>query len=108
MLRSMQQAEGIVTTDEQDKPLTREQFNRLRSYQYGGCALCGKVSHDLELDHDHKTLLIRGLLCNPCNLLLDEYEKKKRLYRHFEAYLEDPPMKALGLSITYKPAKRAS
>lgn len=90
-------------SDEQEKPLTNEQFRRLRSYQDGGCALCGKVTH-LDLDHDHKSMLIRGMLCNPCNLLLAEYERKKRLYAHYEAYLADPPMKALGLNVLYKPA----
>ena len=90
---------------DEDKPLTREQFARLRSYQDGGCALCGRVRNDLELDHDHRTNLIRGMLCRECNLLLGEYERKKRLFAHFEAYLQEPPMKVLGLSVLYKPAK---
>lgn len=91
-------------SDEHEKPMSSEEFNRLRSYQDGGCALCGKVRNDLVLDHDHKTLFIRGLLCNDCNLLLGEYERKKRLYKHFEAYLAEPPMMVLGLQVIYKPA----
>ncbi len=88
-----------------EKPLTHEQFNQLLAYQYGGCALCGKVSNSLELDHDHHSNLIRGMLCRDCNRLLDEYEKKRRRFLHYEAYLQEPPAKVLGLSVLYKPAK---
>ncbi len=88
-----------------EKTLSGEQFARLRRYQDNGCALCGEVRNDLVLDHDHKTMLVRGLLCTNCNHLLGDYERRKRLFAHFEAYLAEPPMKALGLAVLYKPAK---
>lgn len=91
-------------SDEQDKPLTHEQFRRLLAHQYGGCALCGKECR-LDLDHDHRSMLVRGLLCRDCNRALDEYEKKRRRFQHYEKYLADPPVKALGIVAIYKPAK---
>lgn len=48
-------------------------YDRLFEAQEGKCAICrkppppGKV---LQIDHDHRTLLIRGLLCVGCNLKL--------------------------------------
>lgn len=91
-----------------EKPLTHEQFRRLLAHQYGGCALCGKESRSLELDHDHRSNLIRGLLCSDCNRSLDRYEKQRRIFQNFERYLQDPPVKALGIVATYKPAPEKS
>jgi hypothetical protein len=43
------------------------------------CGICGKPEADLpklhHVDHDHQTDLIRGILCNNCNLKLGWYEK---------------------------------
>jgi hypothetical protein len=39
--------------------------------QGGVCAICGVApapGHRLQLDHDHETEEVRGLLCNECNL----------------------------------------
>ena len=41
----------------------------LRAWQAGRCAVCGGVRSDDVLDHDHVTGLIRGRLCQSCNLL---------------------------------------
>jgi hypothetical protein len=38
--------------------------------QGGGCAICGRPpteSRQLDIDHDHRTGEVRGLVCNPCN-----------------------------------------
>lgn len=50
--------------------LTREQFDALSETQKGLCAICSGPSRGkkrLSVDHDHETLDIRGLLCDPCN-----------------------------------------
>jgi hypothetical protein len=35
--------------------------------QEGECAICGEKSDKLFVDHNHKTGLVRGLLCHQCN-----------------------------------------
>lgn len=41
----------------------------IREWQQGRCAVCGGARCDEVLDHDHATGLIRGRLCQSCNLL---------------------------------------
>lgn len=51
--------------------LTEEDYNELFSKQNGMCAICMRVpSRRLDIDHDHQTGRVRGLLCNPCNQAL--------------------------------------
>lgn len=46
-------------------------YNEMFSNQNGCCAICGKpekLHHSrLHIDHDHKTGIVRGLLCSKCN-----------------------------------------
>lgn len=56
-----------------DKPPADPREDDLRwllmvNWQRGRCAICGKRSR-LVTDHDHKTGLIRGFLCQSCNVL---------------------------------------
>ena len=43
------------------------EYSELKSLQNGTCAICQTSSTKLEIDHCHKTNMIRGLLCNNCN-----------------------------------------
>lgn len=63
--------------------ITPEQFDKMMSDQGGCCAICGKPpdkakghrhKHRLNVDHDHKTGKVRGLLCNNCNIGLGAFE----------------------------------
>ena len=49
-------------------------YDAFFDYQGGRCAICGvhqdELARNLDVDHDHKTGKMRGLLCNRCNLLL--------------------------------------
>ena len=50
--------------------LTQEQYELVLASQGGVCAICKgpPVVHNVyHIDHDHKTGLIRGLLCQSCN-----------------------------------------
>lgn len=38
------------------------------TWQRGRCAICGQRGYPLVRDHDHQTWLIRGLLCQTCNM----------------------------------------
>lgn len=51
--------------------LTLEQYNQLFQDQNGKCAICQvhqtDVKRTFNVDHNHKTGKIRGLLCSLCN-----------------------------------------
>lgn len=48
--------------------LTVAQYESMMIEQDGKCALCGASGKDLEVDHDHHTGEIRGMLCSKCNM----------------------------------------
>ncbi len=76
--------------------MSKEQYNNLYSKQKGQCAICGihqsELERRLDIDHNHKTEEVRGLLCMHCNLLVGKVEagriKKKILLEKVNAYLD--------------------
>ena len=50
-------------------------YDEMLASQDGHCALCPAVQGErrLHIDHDHKTLVVRGLLCFRCNAALRSY-----------------------------------
>lgn len=52
--------------------ITQEDYNTLLACQGGVCLMCERPPADrpLEIDHNHETGAIRGLLCRFCNLVL--------------------------------------
>lgn len=53
--------------------ITSEEYNRKLELQLGGCAVCKqpcKTGRNLAVDHNHKTKIIRDLLCQRCNVIL--------------------------------------
>lgn len=51
--------------------LTPQEYNTLLDLQGGGCAICGlkpgEQKRRLNVDHDHETGEVRGILCSRCN-----------------------------------------
>ena len=50
--------------------LTEEQYRDKVRTQGGRCAICGvepKAGVNLDVDHDHRSGAVRGLLCRNCN-----------------------------------------
>jgi len=50
-----------------------EEYEQMLASQKGGCYICGKLPEDkraLDIDHDHKTGKVRGLLCSNHNRAL--------------------------------------
>lgn len=47
--------------------ITQAEYDAMADAQDGKCAICGVEKPMLHVDHDHKTQLVRGLLCGPCN-----------------------------------------
>lgn len=74
--------------------ITLEQRAELVAAQGGLCALCPQPLEELStrqahIDHDHLTELIRGILCNSCNVRLGWYERRIELVAQ---YLAGPHM----------------
>lgn len=72
--------------------ITLPERDKIAKSQDYKCAICGKEedkNRRLQLDHDHKTGRIRGLLCNFCNMhLIYTLESGQHLIPKALAYLK--------------------
>lgn len=74
--------------------ITDEQYDAMLASQHGRCAICRNTPKKkrLHVDHDHKTGMIRGLLCSWCNhRLLTGARDSAVILRNAVAYMETPP-----------------
>lgn len=56
--------------------ITQEQFDQMLIEQDNKCKICNiefKSSKDTHIDHCHDSNIVRGLLCNCCNLALGQF-----------------------------------
>ena len=72
--------------------LTPGQWQAIFERQQGCCAICGTSQDDLgytlEIDYNHKTGKVRGLLCKKCNLGIGMFgEDVENIYKVIK-YLE--------------------
>lgn len=67
------------------------EYLRLRQEQDGRCAICGATDEGqpvgLNVDHDHETGEVRGLLCRSCNLGLGFFADSSERLRAAALYL---------------------
>ena len=71
--------------------ITLSDYHNLYEKQDGVCRICKSDNNGktLDVDHDHKTKRVRGLLCRSCNLLIGHAkEDPLRLFLALE-YLEE-------------------
>lgn len=54
----------------------------------GSCEVCDKWSNPLQLDHCHKTGIMRGWLCGTCNRAAGQAKDDPVLLRKLADYLE--------------------
>lgn len=79
--------------------LTPEEFEKMLEDQDGLCGICAKKfnltgpNHERpQIDHDHNTGRVRGLLCFKCNVSLGWYEKiNPATIATYLAFAIDPP-----------------
>lgn len=75
--------------------VTEEQYQKMLDLQDGRCAICqssnprDRRGHRWHIDHDHKTGLVRGLLCAPCNRGIGQLSDDVDRLRAAIAYLEN-------------------
>ena len=76
--------------------ITQEEYARVKECQ-GGMCICGPWTgyngntRPLSVDHDHKTGLVRGLLCKHCNDLLGRVKDDPQYFERMRSYLQFPP-----------------
>lgn len=79
--------------------LTEEDYNTILAHQGGVCAITGRLPGrvSLNVDHCHRTGLIRGLLSPWANKGLAFFDDDPEYLRAAASYLEAPPAsEALG------------
>ena len=71
--------------------ITPEDYDRMLVEQDGCCAACGVVVVDPDVDHDHSTGEVRGLLCGPCNRALGALNDNVEALKALIVYLSRTP-----------------
>lgn len=67
--------------------LSQADFDALLEKQHGVCCICQEVPEKWNVDHDHATGEVRGLLCPPCNKGLAFFRDDPERMAHAIAYL---------------------
>jgi Recombination endonuclease VII len=67
--------------------LTLEAFDEMLASQGRGCAICGNPKAD-NVDHDHATGRVRGILCFNCNVAIGHVAEDSERARAVADYLE--------------------
>lgn len=68
--------------------ISLEEYMKMASDQEGACAICRKTPKVLNVDHNHTTGLVRGLLCPNCNHGLGKFKDSQELLIKAAKYLE--------------------
>ena len=75
--------------------LTPYEYAVMRDNQDGLCAGCRKSAPYYHVDHDHSTGVVRGLLCQPCNMALGLLKDSKVTLSRLINYLPNHPKEGL-------------
>jgi hypothetical protein len=70
--------------------MTEAEYDAMLAAQGGGCAICSATPTDgkrMPVDHDHETGVVRGILCDPCNVGLGRFRDNPELLTAAVAYL---------------------
>jgi hypothetical protein len=73
--------------------ITVEEYDLLFNKQEGKCLICDKHQSEFkrafDVDHNHKTGIIRGLLCGGCNLLIGNAKEDVNILAQAINYLNN-------------------
>lgn len=73
--------------------LTTERYRSLLAQQNASCGICGlSFIRTPDVDHDHLTKNVRGLLCRQCNLGIALFKENIGLLQKAIAYVNHPPI----------------
>ncbi len=68
--------------------LSIKDYERMVEERSSKCDICATYYEPLEVDHDHATLLVRGLLCPMCNKALGLLRDDVRIMRNAIKYID--------------------
>jgi hypothetical protein len=73
--------------------ISHQDYLDLLEEQNGGCAICGAKAEEqyhgvLDVDHNHETNEVRGLLCNSCNRAIGLLKDSPKKLRDAADYLD--------------------
>jgi hypothetical protein len=70
--------------------MTDIQYDEMLKLQGGACACCKQSpkGERLAVDHDHRTGIVRALLCRRCNLVLGKVHDDSDLLSRLAEYVE--------------------
>lgn len=72
--------------------LTIEDYEKILKKQNGGCWICGKTSNQgprkLNIDHNHTTGKVRGILCYKCNGAIGMFDESLEFLQRAIKYLK--------------------
>lgn len=75
--------------------ITQDQLNALIEFQDSKCGIClkaiGNTRASLNVDHDHKTGIVRGVLCSSCNTAIGRLGDNAEGIKRALYYLENTP-----------------
>lgn len=70
--------------------ITVEQFERMLVEQNGVCKICKRSQkRRLNIDHDHITGSVRGLLCHGCNIGIGSFQEKSDILELAALYVKN-------------------
>ena len=68
--------------------MSLNEYDAMLIRQYRRCAVCGGEMTPPNVDHDHATGAVRGLLCNPCNQAIGFFRDDPDVMRSAIRYIE--------------------
>ncbi len=68
--------------------ITYEEYTKKYETVGGRCEICGDLKDNLCVDHDHRTGIIRGLLCTPCNLAIENLKESPEIMNNAITYIK--------------------
>jgi hypothetical protein len=71
--------------------LSEIDYQKMLKKQKNNCGICGKPKcklKSLSVDHDHKTGVVRGLLCFKCNFALGLFQDSPKILKKAIRYLK--------------------
>ena len=91
---------SLMWEEPREEPILtgEDAYSLLRKWQDYRCAMCGIEGESLVLDHCHETGLVRGFLCNGCNMTEG---REGEDHHYWSIYRKVPPAKILKIKIYY-------